>query len=115
MRELAFKHCLFWRSRVRIELDHTQWSYLVHERRRRLICNACNGDGEVDCGKCQGTGSVPVKCDECKGTGKVDAIDCDLCNGTGKVDGKCTECFGGGAIMCEACDGTGNVADKGNE
>lgn len=77
-----------------------------------MICKACNGDGEVSCGKCQGAGTVLVDCDECKGKGKVDSIDCDLCNGTGKVDGKCKECFGGGFIMCEACDGTGNVPDS---
>jgi len=76
-----------------------------------LVCAICNGDGEVACSKCKGTGSIPTKCDECKGTGKLTTekgvLDCDICNGSGLVSIKCNECFGGGKLVCEACDGTG--------
>ena len=89
---------------------------LTHIELRLLICNACNGDGEVNCAKCTGSGSVQINCFECKGQGKIESgksmIECDVCNGTGKVDDKCKECFGGGLVMCEACDGTGNLPDK---
>jgi RecJ-like exonuclease len=76
-----------------------------------LACSTCNGKGEVNCGKCKGTGSLPSKCDECKGTGKLTTekgvVECDICNGSGIVQTKCPDCFGGGKVVCEACGGTG--------
>jgi len=93
-----------------------RYPILTHAELRLLDCKSCNGDGEVKCAKCKGTGKVPVNCIECKGKGKFDSdkglVECDICNGTGKVDEKCNDCFGGGLIMCEACEGTGSVPDK---
>lgn len=49
-------------------------------------CPRCAGDGEYECGDCDGTGEVEdedeeyVECGECGGTGKVE---CDECDGTG--------------------------------
>jgi hypothetical protein len=81
-----------------------------------LACSTCNGTGEVSCGKCKGTGSLPSKCDECKGTGKLTAekgvVECDICNGSGIVQTKCPDCFGGGKLVCEACGGTGGGAEE---
>ena len=81
-----------------------------------LVCTTCNGKGEVNCGKCKGTGSVPSKCDECKGTGKLmtekGVVECDICNGTGVISIKCNECFGGGKLVCEPCGGTGGREEE---
>ncbi len=80
-----------------------------------MKCVTCEGDGEVDCSKCSGTGLLPAKCDECKGTGKLPApsgtgsVECDLCNGRGIVESKCQQCFGGGKLVCEACEGSGST------
>jgi DnaJ-class molecular chaperone len=74
-----------------------------------LVCPTCNGEGEVKCSKCKGTGSLPSKCDECKGTGKLTTekgvVECDICNGAGVVQIKCPDCFGGGKLVCETCGG----------
>jgi hypothetical protein len=47
-------------------------------------CPACCGEGEYDCGTCDGSGTDPnnreMSCDECVGTGKVE---CDGCDGEG--------------------------------
>jgi RecJ-like exonuclease len=81
-----------------------------------LVCTTCNGEGEVKCSKCKGTGSLPSKCDECKGTGKLTTekgvVECDICNGTGIVQTKCPDCFGGGKLVCETCGGTGGGAEE---
>ncbi len=80
-----------------------------------MVCPTCNGEGEVKCAKCKGTGSLPSKCDECKGTGKLTTekgvVECDICNGTGVVQIKCSECFGGGLLVCETCGGAGGGAE----
>lgn len=76
-----------------------------------MVCATCNGEGEVACSKCKGTGLIPAKCDECKGTGKLTTekgtVECDVCSGQGVVSSKCVECFGGGKLVCETCGGTG--------
>ena len=77
-----------------------------------LACKTCNGDGEVECPKCKGAGTLPAECRECKGGGKIpDAagkmVECDICNGRGIVDNQCEECYGGGKVACDVCGGTG--------
>lgn len=49
------------------------------------ICDYCEGDGEVDCESCDGSGSWPdddaSSCGECGGLGRVECTECD---GTGQ-------------------------------
>jgi len=80
-----------------------------------LVCPTCNGEGEVKCSKCKGTGSLPSKCDECKGTGRLKTekgvVECDICDGTGIVQTKCSDCFGGGKLVCETCGGSSEAEE----
>ncbi len=49
------------------------------EESHRIICLACNGQGQIDgrdCGQCQGTGETTV----------VEQIVCDLCQGSGQLE-----------------------------
>ncbi len=47
-----------------------------------MICNSCDGWGEVRCSKCEGT-----------------------------PEGVCETCNGSSVLGCERCDGAGNVTD----
>src|SRR4051794_5701933 len=52
-------------------------------------CSDCKGQGTIDCGQCEGTGSTDAmgedeECPVCEGTG---TIECEECNGTGTIDG----------------------------
>ena len=71
-----------------------------------IKCSACNGSGNVNCDKCDGTGrnenvlcfggseditggikvffgDNPYECDECHGSGE---IPCSRCGGSGKIE-----------------------------
>jgi hypothetical protein len=47
-------------------------------------CNACDGECDVDCPDCEGSGFNPdgTYCNTCDGTG---CIECDVCDGAGGV------------------------------
>lgn len=61
-------------------------------------CEDCDGDGEEDCGTCEGSGSV-TKTD---GNSVEVEVDCPDCEGSGKVG-------------CSACDGTGEMEAEPDE
>ena len=39
------------------------------------ICETCDGDGEIDCEECEGSG------ENCSACGAVGSVECDACNG----------------------------------
>ena len=65
---LDFKH-LLENKELRIDIEHT------------VLCEECNGNGNIDCPKCHNIGydiDNDKPCDECKGVGKTV---CSKCNG----------------------------------
>jgi hypothetical protein len=71
-------------------------------------CEACDGDGEIDCPKCD---RGHMECETCNGHGE---LECPECDGDGRqmVDGEledCEECNGNQEISCPDCGGDGNT------
>ena len=88
-------------------------SEFVH---KAVDCGACDGAGSVTCESCDGEGKIEENCDACGGTGMVDGEDCEACGGAGTVEGEdCEACNGAGSKTCEECDGAGEVACDGTE
>lgn len=57
-------------------------------------CNSCETRGELDCGDCDGNGSI---------TEEGVSHDCATCHGSGNVT--CTDCDGRGYVTCDYCHG----------
>ncbi len=57
-------------------------------------CPVCDGDGEVDCAKCDGPYELGVILDDLLG---FDRDPCSICEGSGKVT--CSECNGSGRVL----------------
>src|SRR5690606_28801386 len=85
----------------------------------RAVCDACEGEVQVEHVACRGTGRVT--CADCKGTG---ARRCGRCKGTGQVEvvsfgvgggmsvHDCPACRGG-QLTCPDCRGTRQVTCPG--
>lgn len=81
-----------------------------------FYCPVCDGDGDVSCGECNGTGKChscgghgDVWCKACRGSGI-----CGKCHGHSKIKcpdcsatGNCTVCDGSGKVKCPRCKGIG--------
>ena len=75
-------------------------------------CRTCDGDGEMNCPDCRGSGRE--LCRKCEGDGEMKCRKCDgdgstrcsICNGDSEVN--CGECDGKGYENCEVCNGVGN-------
>jgi hypothetical protein len=63
-----------------------------------LVCNSCNGSGNITCGCDDGV----ERCYNCHGT----ELDCLRCEGDGVIT--CEWCNGSGGIECNYCYGSGN-------
>lgn len=74
----------------------------------KTICNACDGDGAIDCIHCDGFGVLEYDCEHCDGQGCEDCWD-------GTVDEDCEHCDGQGEFDCKACNSTGEIWFKLNE
>ena len=75
-----------------------------------VICPTCDGNGDIECDECGGTGEGG-KCKNCDGTGEVDDMICTHCDGDGYVECGALECgdFGTGRVECDTCNGQGEV------
>ncbi len=97
----------------------------------KIECNLCDGNGSVDCDRCDSgwnecdvcDGSGSYDCDTCNGTGEEGEEECSICDGRGDIycdycdEGgrtECGECGGAGDIECYDCDGNG-YSEKPNE
>jgi RecJ-like exonuclease len=82
-----------------------------------MICNLCDGWGEVQCWKCEGKSVFSLDCEKCHGTrfrgldNKGASIMCETCGGQGSLEKVCEACNGSSVFGCERCDREGNVAD----
>ena len=97
---------------------------------RKETCTPCNGNGAINCARCEGDGSVVVKesasCPTCSGEGKVQSyVCCRSCRGKGRIIPKCYSCNGkgrlrishGGARLdtfekCGSCNGSGRGSEE---
>jgi len=66
-----------------------------------LLCDDCQGTGEVTCGRCEGKGNLVVECEECHGDG------CARCDSNGTLQVECHDCNGSGMAECDDCEGKG--------
>jgi len=96
-------------------------------------CPACDGEKDVPCGACNGTGNTGKRaktCPKCNGRRggpcavcrAVGAVRCDRCGGSGRLMGgfnclncvrgriKCSRCGGDGRAGCRTCRGRGVLA-----
>ena len=82
-----------------------------------MICNLCDGWGEVQCWTCEGKSVFSLDCEDCHGTrfrglnNKGEPIMCETCGGHGSLKGVCETCNGSSVLGCERCDGGGNLTD----
>lgn len=65
-----------------------------------------NGDGQIQCEKCRGDGTLTIVCEGCRGYG---GKTCVVCGGDGKADITCTVCEGY-KFLCATCNGYGYVS-----
>ncbi len=79
-----------------------------------VVCEKCEGTGEIECDKCGGTGDL--ECKKCGGSGIYKpARTCPKCNGAGVFEVECRRCGGTGDYIgkygdrfdCRTCDGSG--------
>ncbi|MFP4057369.1 MAG: protein kinase domain-containing protein [Candidatus Brocadiia bacterium] len=77
-------------------------------------CAQCQGQGTVDCPRCEGTGFINVQvvpCQACGGKGWTRCTRCGgrgwktcaNCGGTGRAPGPCSYCGGDGRVDCPYC------------
>jgi len=105
----------------------------------KVICTTCDGEKNMICNQCDGTGVIQqnieethtiqelIECKECGGTGfepgqviEVDCdcnekVDCKVCGGKGIIkEDYCHNCEGSGKV-CALCGGTGilEITEKG--
>jgi len=82
-----------------------------------MICNLCDGWGEVQCWKCEGKSVFSLDCEDCHGKrfqgldNDGEPITCVTCGGHGSLEGVCETCNGSSVLGCERCDGGGNLTD----
>lgn len=84
----------------------------MSENAERFVtdCVVCDGDGLIQCGKCEGTGiAIPsTTCKACRGSGtnKSGRFACNACGGSGRWEAKpCFKCAGNGTLQCFKCHG----------
>jgi hypothetical protein len=70
-----------------------------------MVCEECDGDGEITCSECNGEGEV--ECSSCDGTGEIEGETCDDCGGSGTRT--CWECDDHGVVSCDECGGSGEI------
>lgn len=73
-------------------------------------CAVCNGSGTIECTECE-NGQIDVTCSACGGSGLVTA-NCDACSATGYLENSCPTCAGtglDGENQCSDCSGNGVV------
>ena len=87
---------------VGYEMHHTPGPSMGSVSRNPSLpsCNACGGDGRVECDLCV---NGKVGCDTCFGRG------CPRCMNTGKVP--CPRCGGLGYHVCSWCGGDGEFGN----
>jgi len=82
-------------------------------------CNACQGTGVEDCGRCKGAGRIKCNNDGCQNgwivrkelntlTAKSSLNrreQCPVCQGTGLMP--CADCHATGTVACKSCHGSG--------
>lgn len=74
-------------------------------------CFVCNGEGELQCERCSGSGEYKPRreCPKCNGSGNFKPRrQCPKCGGSGNYVGKYGDVMG----SCRACDGAGYWAAK---
>lgn len=73
-----------------------------------MECENCDGQGDLTCKKCDGSGRYQPECRRCEGTGNwKHGGTCNACNGTGHLDSECNACGGKGELECWVCRGSG--------
>ena len=77
------------------------WNYPMAHTRRIFTCPPCGGSGQVNCGRCGGSG----RCRSCGGSGRSGDSRCSSCSG----GGRCSTCSGSGRVMCPTCMGEGEL------
>lgn len=115
-----------------LQEEHCPDSYIFHGKcyacdgkgNQGLTCTECDDDGNINCYKCMGTGTIgkgshKIKCSSCDGKKKVMCMSCfgstiarcKTCNGVGNY--KCKKCDGHGwikqKVKCAKCDGKGKI------
>jgi hypothetical protein len=101
----------------------------INQKGIKIVCDDCDGRGDVPCSKCDGMGKWT--CPSCRGDGKNTCsscfgkgeIACPSCGGSGERacpscggsrDRTCTYCGGGGERACPFCEGLGYYEDNRN-
>lgn len=98
-----------------------KWQYQSGETCSFAVeCPKCESKGQIQCGKCDGSGYLASACIYCAGSGKRDETngsrsDCYRCKGRGTVTKECRACNKTGIITCPQCKGHGKASVRYND
>jgi RecJ-like exonuclease len=83
-----------YRKRIEAE-NRAYFARLRGEDAEFEVCPQCHGDGdaEVPCAPCKGSGQIIGECEHC---GSWTDLDCKRCDGTGVKYAVCSRCGGAG-------------------